>query len=298
MKQLFAILLAAAVPMMAAAQSAETLTFTRIDRNPRTSALAGAGAASVSNVAYASFTNAAVVPFYGKTLDVAAGYQYWAPALGAASGLHLGVSGKVGIWGVTGGILYQAEQPDVDGFRPGELQANLGAGVRFTDWLGLGLNLRYARQALFAGKSISGYGMDLMLLARPVKGLTLTGGVAGLGTSVKDASGNSYSQPASVKLAGAYALTFAEQHTVEVMMDADYYLFGKSVTVSAGLEYNFKEMVYARAGYRRAAENAPYPTHLGVGLGVQFFGVRLDVSYLTASEVIGNSLAVGLGYRF
>ena len=59
----------------AGAQSA--LPFIRIDRNPRSSALAGAGMASVNNGWYAAFGNAAQLGFQPVKGDVGAALQLW-----------------------------------------------------------------------------------------------------------------------------------------------------------------------------------------------------------------------------
>lgn len=279
-------------------QPQEVLTFTRIDRNPRTSALAGAGAASVSSVAYASFVNAAAVPFYEEKADFGLGYQHWTPTLGAASAFHLGGAYNFGQVGVTLGGLFVTEQPDNEGFRPSKLQVNLGAGVRITDWLSAGVNARLAREGLFQGYAITGFNADVLLMARPVEGLGLTAGIANIGNAIKDSFGTAFPQPASVKLAAAYSLTFAGDNTVEVMADGDYYLFSRGYGVSAGLEYSFRQLLFLRVGYRKASDNSPFPTHLGLGAGLQIAGIRVEFAWLTASQILGKSFSVGLGYRF
>lgn len=296
MKRIIVTVAAALVAVSAFAQT-EVLTFSRIERNPRSSALAGSGAASVSNVAYASFTNAAIVPFYEGTLDVGAGYQYWAPSLGAANAVNLGASYKFGRVGVTVGGVYQMEKL-FDGFRPYELQLNAGAGVRILKWLGVGVNARFVSEALYQGKTITGFGMDAMAIFLPAKGLSLTAGISNFGTPVKSSTEMLYDQPVAIRLAAAYLLPFAGKHSVEFMLDEDYYLSSEANAVSAAAEYSFNKMIYARAGYRYASKKAAYGSHLGLGLGFQFKGIRLDVSYITASDVIGNSITAGVGYRF
>lgn len=295
-------ILVAAVALLSSAgafaQKQEVLTFTRIERNPRASALAGAGAASLSRAAYASFTNAAIIPFYEKTGDFAAGYQYWAPSLGASHAVNAAGAFKFGAVGVALGGVYQMEQPDFDGFRPSALQVNAGFGAQIASWLGFGVNARFVRENLFQGKSNNAFGADVMVLVAPVQGLSVTAGVANLGSSIKDQLKNEYPQPASLRVAAAYRLAFAKMHAVEVMVDEDYYYNSKTNAVAFGAEYGFNDMVFARVGYRLASQGAAYGSHLGVGLGVQYAGFRLDVSYLTASEVIGNSLCAGLGFSF
>lgn len=68
--------------------------------------------------------------------------------------------------------------------------------------------------------------------------------------------------------------------------------------LSAGAQYSFKNMLFARAGYHFGTKEAVLPSFATVGLGVRFFGVSLDFAYLTGNDVIGNSMTFGLGYRF
>ncbi|MBR4734806.1 MAG: PorV/PorQ family protein [Bacteroidales bacterium] len=280
------------------AQQQEVLTFTRIERSPRAAALAGAGAASVGSAAYASFTNSAIIPFYDGKGDFAAGWEYWAPALGAANAMSAAGAYNFGPVGVSLGGVYQMEQPYGDGFKPSEFQVNLGVGVKVLPWLGFGLNARYAQETIFQGYSNKGFGMDVMALFAPVKGLTVVAGAANIGTKVQDSAGNGFPQPMSILAAAAYNLEIGTRNFLEFMLDENYYLASGTNAVSFGMEYSFDHIAFARIGYRIASNNAAYPSHLSFGLGAQFKGFRIDVSYLTLSEVIGNTVAIGLGYRF
>ena len=284
--------------MGAIAQTPEALTFSKIERSPREAALAGAGAASLGSTAYASFVNSAIIPFSNNTADFAAGYEYWAPSLGAANAINLAGAYMIGNIGLSLGGVYQMEQPDFDGYRPGEIQINAGVGVRVLDWLGFGLNVRYLRENIFEGYANNGFGVDAMALFVPVKGLSVSAGVVNLGGGIKDSAGNKYPQPSSLKLAAAYRLGINAQNALEFMLDEDYFWASRSNAVSFGMEYSYARMVYARVGYRIATSGAAYPSHLGLGLGAEYKGFRLDVSFLTLSEAIGNSVAIGLGYRF
>ena len=40
------------------------------------------------------------------------------------------------------------------------------------------------------------------------------------------------------------------------------------------------------------------PTYASLGLGLQYAGIHLDVTFLTASKTLGNTLLFGLGYAF
>lgn len=281
------------------AQVNESLTFTRIERNPRAAGMAGVGAASVTNVAYASFNNAAVVPFYEKRGDFALGYQNWAPGVAGINAFNFGGAFRFNRrFGLTAGFVYQFEKPDEDNFTPSALQVNLGAGFKILNWLGIGVNLRFAQDNLFQGMSYNGFAADALLLFHPVKGLNITAGVANIGTNVVSKSGKQYPQSASIKAAVAYYLALGKMNSLEFLLDEDYYINSKANALAFGIEYSCNKIVFARVGYRFATERAPLPSYLGIGLGVQFAGFRLDFSYMTLSQALGNTITAGLGYRF
>ena len=75
-------------------------------------------------------------------------------------------------------------------------------------------------------------------------------------------------------------------------------LYDKKDAQALGAQYGWNDMVFARAGFHLGTGKAPLPTYASVGLGVKFVGVHLDVSYLLASKVLGNTLCVGIGYAF
>ena len=69
-----AALLTAVLSVDASAQESSAMAFGRVSHDPAAMAMGGAGTASTTNVAYASYRNAAAVPYYDGKLDVAAGY--------------------------------------------------------------------------------------------------------------------------------------------------------------------------------------------------------------------------------
>ena len=76
-------------------------------------------------------------------------------------------------------------------------------------------------------------------------------------------------------------------------------LVGESAMAGAiGAEYAFNDLLFLRVGYRVAGESAVIPSHLALGLGLQFQGFRADVSYLAASPILGNTLTIGIAFRF
>ena len=284
----------------------DALSFTRIDRNPVTSAIAGSGAAFSGTVAYSAFSHAAMLPFFQGALDAGAGFQYWTPGLSASANVSVGAAYKIKPWlglslgyalenGASYEVYKEVGQPSGT-FYPKNHVVALGAGFGLGELFSIGLNVRYARQIPAPGRVYQGVGADLFGACRLSNGLTFTAGVANLGTAVK--SGElSFRQPASAKVAAGWGTVFAEEHALDLLADADYY-FSNHFSVSAGLQYAWNRTIFVRAGYRFATEGCFLPSHLALGLGVQFSGFHLDVSYLTASPALGNTVNIGLGYSF
>ena len=285
------------------AQEAGVLPFTRIDRDPVTSALAGAGGAMARTAAFSAFDGAATLPFYGGSLDAAVSYQLWAPSLTGSSNVNASVAYKISPrLGVSLGYAAQIGRPvaildDIGrpgaGFTPFDHLLALGAGVGLGDMLSLGINGRYAIQSVGPGSRLSGVSADVYLAFQPVESLRVAAGVSSLGPKV-----SGFRQPSSAGVAIDWSCCFADVHSVELVADADYY-FLKGVSAAAGLQYCWNGTVFARAGYRYSTPVAcPLPSHASVGAGVKVGAFRFDVSYLTASKAIGNTVCAGLGYSF
>ena len=79
--------------------------------------------------------------------------------------------------------------------------------------------------------------------------------------------------------------------------EADY-LFAGALMAGFGLEYCIQQIAFLRAGFHYGDAAKALPTFVSLGAGVQFACVHLDLSFLTASKTLGNSLMVGLGYAF
>lgn len=296
------ILAGAAALMVAAtlnlnAQESQALPFTRIDRNPRTSALAGAGIASVNAGAFSAFSGAAALSAMEGTLDAAFGLQRWMPGSEASASTNYNGAAAFRIkdFAVAVGGTYQKKVP-FGSFTPTEYIAGLGLSYAVTPWLNLGLNARYAGQSLPSGGSLGGFSADLSVLGHITPDLSAAVALGCLGPKVQGSSA-SYPQPGYVRAGLAWNKALAQGHGLELLLDGEMDFAG-ALSASLGAEYNYGGFVFVRAGYRLAAEKAIIPSHAALGLGVKVFGVRIEASYLTASALLGNSLNLGLGYHF
>lgn len=273
------------------------LAFTRIDRNPRTSAFAGAGLASTGASAWSAVADAAQLSFLNGLGDAALGLQLWQPTneVDKTTNFGGGAAFRFGSFGAALAGAYQMGVP-IGGYTPNDLLISLGLSYNILEVVSVGLNARYATQHLAQNAQVNGFSADLSVIGRILPQLTAALSVGNLGPKVK-ASEASFGQPAYLKLGAAWNQTLAGKHTLEILLDGEYN-FGSAAAGALGLEYNYGRIVFVRAGYRLAGEKALIPSHLAFGIGAQFAGFRADFSFLTASRLLGNTLNIGLGYSF
>lgn len=279
---------------MAMAQQAPAMPFITIDRNPASLAMGGTQATQ-------SLYNPAATALTGS--DVAFSFQSWAPAAAKSTNLNLMGGFKFGGFGLNVLAAYQAgasyETMDSSGnvgaaFTPSDLLIGLGAGFAFSKTLSAGLNLKLAHSTLAKDAGYTSVAADIFVMYKG-KGLKATAGIASLGLPIKSGD-NSYGLPASAKLGAAYELAFG---TSAVTLAADFDLFFTGgIGAGLGAQYDWNKTVFVRAGYHLGTGAAPIPSFASIGLGAKFFGIHIDLSFLTASEALGNTLAIGLGYSF
>lgn len=282
------------------AQGTEALPFTRIGLDPAVSGLAGAGVSFVQNGAYTAFSGASALPFCQQTLDAAVSYRLWAPGTAKSNLVNAAVAYKpIERLGIAAAYSFQGGQTLASGDVPRAHLVALGVGFGITPRVSVGLNARYAMQKLTAAQGYNGFSADLFVNWRPLDALGLSAGIAHLGTTVKNAAGTAYSQPTEARLGIDWTQAWgaAKAHQTRVLLDGEVYFSG-NLALSLGAQYAWKQLLFARAGYHFASEHCVIPSHLSLGLGVQVKGLRLDISWLTASKALNNTLAVGIGYAF
>ena len=294
-KYILSSLVAALLPVSLLAQESPALPFIRIDRSAVTSAMGGAEALS-------PLYNPAAVPFRGS--DVAFSFQNWAPGAVKSSNLNLlggfRIGKRIGI-NVVGAYQSGQEYSLVDlngrksgGFTPSDLLVGVGFGFAVTDFLSLGVNVKFAQSSVADKTSYSSVAGDAFLVFS-MKGFSATAGVASLGMPVKSGE-QKFGLPTSAKLGLGYDLAFGTS-ALRFAADADVFFTG-GVGAALGAQYGWNDMVFARAGFHLGTGKAPLPTYASVGLGVKFVGIHLDVSYLLGNAALGNTLCVGIGYAF
>ena len=308
MKRLFTVILTALllpVPAMLRAQGADALPFTAAERDPAGAALAGAGLARADGSAYEAFSGAAMLPLMEGKLDAALSWQRRAPESALTNNIQAGVAyraseklvvsaGFVQGFGKAFPGMGELGQPDGT-VKPASRILALGAGMAVGANLSVGVNLRYATEKTV--DSHSGISADVSAAWKPMETLTLSAAVSTLGTAVASEDGTRYSQPACARVGADWTFAPAQDQAIDFMAGADVYFSGQWAA-AIGLQYGWKRQVFVRGGYRLASQWCVVPSHLSLGAGFRFGSLRLDVSWLTASKALGNTVSAGIAYNF
>ena len=251
--------------MLSAQEWKNGFSFAGVSHDPVSAGLGFAGAASVNTPAWSAFTSPAAMSLSDvKNTNIAAGASFKIAKFGIAAGFARNGGEKYDIVSGTG---------DIAGtFTPSDLQAGAALSYAITDWLSAGVNVKFFSSELSDDDKFTGFGADVQ--AQAVFGdFRAALGVANVGSGEFGKNG------------------------IEAMVDLNYYFSG-SFTAAAGVQYDFRDMVFVRAGYHYGAKDAFLPSFATVGAGVKFFGVSVNAAYLLGNDVLKNTLTVGLGYSF
>ena len=282
------------------AQGEDALPFTAIQKNPVTLGMGGAGFASVDSPAWSSFSNTAMVPFSPVKFDAALSYARWAPDAAKTDNFAAGVSFRpIERLGVSIGYAYNKapEFKDLEGsFTPYDMHAAVGVGFKVGERVALGLSGAWA-QSTIDDESYSALSGSASIFVRAAPWLDLAAGIYTIGEKVTGITGKDFSQPTVARLGGTCKASIWESSSLKGNLDVEYY-FSDEWASALGVQYDYKEMVFVRGGYRFASEDCVIPSFLSFGAGFRWAGLSFDISYLTASDTLGNSVMLGLGYRF
>lgn len=302
MRKLFIYIFLTLVPLSLGAQA---LPFTSADYNPVTLAKGGASLTETSSVAYATTANPAAIAFFEGKLDASAGYTSWQPGSVKTSVINAGGAFKFGDkFGMAVGFSYgsypEYTTTDLTGyengtFKPTNMQLGLGLAYKIIPCLSIGANVGYAAETLAEGSSYGAIYADVYAMVK-FGGLKATVGVSELGGKITSAAGTAFSIPSAANLGVGYTLQAGEKHNVDFNADAQYY-FTDGVAAAVGASYAYDDMVFVRAGYRYGGKTV-IPSFASAGVGVKFFGVKLDLAYVLGSSAMANTLALSLGYSF
>lgn len=306
-KTILSTALAALLAVPSFGKDDEALGWSLLQGSPVPSAMGYAGRASANDLSWGAASNPAKLLFSDSRGEGAAMFRSYAPDgvsstdFGAAFGMRISSRFSVSASGFRQGQdKYEVinEYGDYTGetFTPSNLGLSVGLGVKIIDKLAVGVTGAFYKSEVAKGSSYNAVGLNALLMAS-LGSFKLTGGVANIGGSIKDEAGSSFSMPTSVTLGGDWATTLGKVHGVDVALDADYFFKG-GASVAFGAQYDWKKMLFARAGYHFGSDKCLLPSFASVGAGVAFHGFGVDFSYLLGNDHLGKTIMVGLRYRF
>lgn len=166
-------------------------------------------------------------------------------------------------------------------FFPSELLVGAGFAYKINAAIAVGVDVKALMAKYGENLSSNAYGADVSF-AYSAKGLTAGVSVRNIGAKL----------PMLIRASGEY-LVSGFRASAEVN-----YLLSGAIMASVGAEYGIKDMVFLRAGYHYGDAAKAVPSFASCGLGLKFFGVKLNAGYLLGSKTLGGTMLFGLGYEF
>ena len=273
---------------------AQAVPFLNIPSDARTAAMGGTGIA-LEKGAFTLDDNMATSAMTHWTAAFGANFWSWAPSTSALKLINASGYYRFGKFAVALGGKYCMEKPfdvvsavgkPLGTYTPSSFTLGAGFAYRIIDPLAVGVTLRYVSANYYENIKEGTVAADINATFSK-GGLRAAVGVANLGGKIKGSP-----LPAMAKVGAAYHIG-GFQASAEVD-----YLFAGAIMAGIGAEYGFKDIAFIRAGFHYGDAQKAIPTYASVGLGVQYWGVRLDATWITASSVLGNSLGFSLSYSF
>ena len=260
------------------------LTFLKIDPSPRSAAMGGAHVA-MSGDAYATYWNPAAIADLDQ-FSIAASNTFWIAGINHAYASAV-MPTKRGNFGVsltslsTGKMERRTEfQPDGTGqyFYASNTAVGLTYAKKLTDFFSYGVSLRYVNESLAEYTAHTGV-VDLGFLYRTdVKDLSFAVAMQSFGTNSKlkgdyEPGGlnpkpvvlGEYPAPTVFKLGVSMVPWKTEDKSLTAMLQLNH-PNDNAENIRMGLEFEYRKLLYLRAGYKINVKDEVYPT---AGLGVR-----------------------------
>lgn len=176
-------------------------------------------------------------------------------------------------------------------FFPEDMIIAAGLAYRFADAFSVGVDIKSFSSKI--GKELAGNSFAADISAAYSKNGVRAGvSLRNLGSKISYGGGTAYDLPMLVRANGAYSVAgFTASAEVN-------YLFSGALMAGVGAEYSIKDIVFLRAGYHYGNEKKAVPSFASCGLGLEFYGIRLNAAYLLGSKTLGGTMLFGLGYEF
>lgn len=236
--------------------------------------------------------------FSKEKFSLEASYQNWMPKTSNLKFYNIGLGARFGKFGLSLNSSYIPGKSYAvntnQNYTPVDLYLGLGASY-LIDNMALSVKVNYYSSKLAPSVSYTGFGFGLFG-AYKINDVILGLGVQNLGPKVKSKSGVEFYLPAAAVLNGKYHTAF-DSIGLETVLEAKYY-FNGALAANLGLIADYKDLIFLNLSYNYGGNNAPIPSYASLGLGVKFYGVKLQAAYYLASKTLSNTMTIGLGYSF
>lgn len=303
-RNIIAIAVALVLSVSSYVSDAQTLPSLMLHQDPSSVAMGMTGVASDPG-AYALQNNVAAVSLAQNAFDGQIGMGVWQPDYADLKTVGAGAMYRLGKLGFAldmkmlqmpsySGVSGSGSEIRDSEFTPSEMNLAAGFSYAFMDFLSAGVTLRYADSKLAPEASAGVLGADVAVYFKK-NGVSAGLSINNIGTKVKY-SETAYPQPMLAKVGAGYDLELGTS-SLAFSAEADV-LFAGGFMAGAGCEYSFKDMAFVRAGYHYGDSVNAVPSFASAGVGLKLFGVKLNLAYMFASDVLANSMCVSLGYSF
>jgi Type IX secretion system protein PorV len=277
----------------------------RIPVDARATGMGNVGIATSADAASADW-NVAKAPFASAVTGISAGYTPWEQNV--TSGMYLlGLSGyhrldtlqavmasvryfNMGDFGVkdmNGNVLQSV--------KPNELVASVGYARKLSSTLALGLAFKYIRSSLATiapYKAGQGVAADVGVYYKK-DGLALGLALSNLGSKIKYTNDTTQRDnlPTNLGIGGSYTVTADEENEIMFAAEVNKLLVpdaGDAWQYGGGVEYSYHKLLSLRVGYYEQTVAAGGQKGFTAGLGLQFSGVGVNLSYLAPTGGMGS----------
>jgi hypothetical protein len=273
------------------------LTFLKIDPSPRSAGMASANVAMPGDV-YSTNTNPAGLADIDK-FSVAATNTFWPAGINHAFLSVVKPTKRAGVFGLsvtslmTGRMERRTEfQPDGTGqyFSASNTAIGLSYSKRLTDYFSYGVTLKYVNEQLAEYVAQTAV-VDLGFLYRTDwKGLSfavamqsfgtnskLKGSYQPVGLNSKPVTLSAYPAPTVFKLGVSMVPWQTDDMSLTTIVQLNH-PSDNAENIRLGVEYEYKKLLYLRAGYKINVDDQKYPT-AGVGIRTHVGKHPLQIDY-------------------
>jgi len=167
-----------------------------------------------------------------------------------------------------------------------------GFARKFLGNLPTGINLKIISSKLVEAETGTAFAIDLGgLYYPPLEGLNVGLAIRNLGTKLKFLD-ESDSLPLTISVGAAYEKPFGSQKIL-VSVDFPFLVYEQKVTPAVGFEFNWREMIQGRVGYRFNIDD----TGLALGMGFTYQNYFINYAFGLADR-LENAHRVSLGVKF